>query len=34
MNQNAVERMRELRERNADIYEEMGHVGSGRTANS
>lgn len=30
MNEDAVIRMRELRQRNAEIYREMGRVGSGR----
>lgn len=29
MKENAVEKMRELREKKADIYDEMGRVGSG-----
>jgi len=31
MNDDPLERMRELREKNQEIYAEMGKVGSGRT---
>ena len=33
MNEEAISRMRELRQRKADIYREMGRVGSSRSTN-